>query len=36
MNIQVITNEKVWFLEINTLNTGYCEETYLQTAVHLP
>ena len=34
MNIQGITNEKVKFLEISTLNTDYYEEKYSQTAVH--
>ena len=34
MNIQGITNEKVKFLEISTLNTDYYEENYSQTAVH--
>ena len=29
-----ITNEKVKFLEISTLNTDYYEEKYSQTAVH--
>ena len=35
MNIQGITNEKVKFLEVSTLNTGYYEEKYSRTAVHL-
>ena len=34
MNIEEITNEKVKFLEISTLNTDYYEENYPQTAVH--
>ena len=34
MSIEGITNEKVNFLEISTLNTDYYEENYLQTAVH--
>ena len=34
MNIQGITNEKVKFLEISTLNTDYYEENYSQTAAH--
>ena len=35
MNIEGITNEKVIFLEIFTLETDYYEEKYWQTAVHL-
>ena len=31
--MQAITNEKVKFLEISTLNTEYYEEKYSQTAV---
>ena len=34
MNVQGITNEKVIFLEISTLNTYYYEENYSQTAAH--
>ena len=34
MKVQGITNEKVKFLEISTLNTDYYEEKYSQTAVH--
>ena len=33
MKVQGITNEKVKFLEISTLNTDYYEEKYSQTAV---
>ena len=35
MNIEGITNEKVIFLEIFTLETDYYEEKYWQTAVYL-
>ena len=31
--MQAITNEKVKFLEISTLNTEYYEEKYSQTVV---
>ena len=31
--MQAITNEKVKFLEISTMNTEYYEEKYSQTAV---
>ena len=34
MNMQAITNEKVKFLEISTLNTECYEEKYSQTAAH--
>ena len=34
MSIEGITNEKVNFLEIFTLNTDYYEENYSETAVH--